>query len=71
MKRPNAKQSKKATALAHAEDERRLDALRKAIAVGVADIEAGRFRTFDSTESLPQYFSELAEEAIAGRKPGA
>ena len=35
-----------------AEDAYRLEALRAAVKVGVADIEAGRFKTFDSKESL-------------------
>lgn len=48
-----------------AEDAARLEALREAIAVGIADIEAGRFRTFDSTEPLLEHFSALAEEVLA------
>ena len=35
-----------------AEDAYRLEALRAAVKKGVADIEAGRFKTFDSKESL-------------------
>ncbi len=48
------------------ENEARIEALRKAIAVGVADIEAGRFRTFDATGPLLEHFSALAEEVLAG-----
>ena len=35
-----------------AEDAYRLEALRAAVNVGVAHIEAGRFKTFDSKASL-------------------
>ena len=53
-----------------AEDAARLEALREAVAVGVADIEAGHFREFDATEPLLQYLSSIAEEAIADRPKG-
>ena len=46
------------------EDEARLQALREAADVGIADIEEGRFRTFDSKESLRVHLSQLAENAI-------
>ena len=48
-----------------AEDAARLEALREAVAVGIAEIEAGRYREFDSAETLRQYLSTVAEEAIA------
>jgi len=35
-----------------AEDASRLEALRSAVQVGINDIQAGRFKTFDSKESL-------------------
>ena len=35
-----------------AEDASRLETLRAAVQTGIADIEAGRFKTFDSKESL-------------------
>ena len=38
--------------LREAEDASRLEALRTAVQTGIADIEAGRFTTFDSKESL-------------------
>ena len=47
-----------------AEDGARLQALREAADVGIADIEAGRFRTFDMPESLRNHLSQLAEDAI-------
>jgi len=42
-----------------AENSCRLEALRSAINVGVADIEAGRFKTFDSIESLRDYTQSI------------
>lgn len=47
-----------------AEDEARLQTLREAAEVGVADIEEGRFRTFDTPESLRNHLSHLAEDAV-------
>lgn len=47
-----------------AEDAVRLEALREAIATGIADIEAGRFREFDESGPLHQHLSALAEEAL-------
>ena len=47
------------------EDERtaRLAALREAVVVGIADIEAGRYREFDSFEALDQHLAQLADQA--------
>ena len=45
--------------------EARLQALREAADVGIADIEAGRFRTFDTPESLRRHLLHLAEDAIS------
>lgn len=42
----------------------RLDALRDAANIGVADIEAGRYRTFESRESLREGLSALTNEAL-------
>ena len=42
----------------------RLDALRDAANIGVADIEAGRYRTFESSESLSEGLSALTNEAL-------
>jgi antitoxin ParD1/3/4 len=50
-----------------AREKARLMALREAARVGVADIEAGRFRTFDSREDLERHLSEIASEAIGAR----
>ena len=48
-----------------AEDEARLQALREAADVGIADIEEGRFRTFDTPESLRRHLSQRAEDAVS------
>jgi antitoxin ParD1/3/4 len=48
-----------------AEDAYRLDALRAAVHVGVADIEAGRFKTFESKESLRAHLKSITDEATA------
>ncbi len=48
-----------------AEDAYRLEALRSAVKIGVADIEAGRFKTFESRESLEFHLKSIAARAIA------
>jgi antitoxin ParD1/3/4 len=47
-----------------AEDQARLQALREAARAGVADIEAGRFRSFDDPESLRRHLGKVADAAI-------
>lgn len=46
-----------------AEHAERLAALREAARMGTADIDAGRYRQFDSAQALGQYISELAVDA--------
>ena len=46
------------------EDEMRLSALRDAAKVGIADIEAGNFHSFDSADVLGQHLAALASEVI-------
>jgi len=46
------------------EEAARLDALREAARIGIADIEAGRFMTFDTAEMLDRHLSALADEVI-------
>jgi len=48
-----------------AEDASRLEALRSAVRVGVADIEQGRSTTFESSDSLRSHLSALTVKAIA------
>ena len=50
-----------------AENEARLKALREAANVGVADIDAGRFRSFDASEPLRRHLATLAENAIVAK----
>ena len=48
-----------------AEDACRLEALRSAVQVGIADIEAGRFKTFEAKESLRAHLKFITDKAIA------
>ena len=47
-----------------AENAPRIQALREAIQVGIDDIEAGRFKTFESSESLKVHLNTLTTRAI-------
>ena len=49
-----------------AEAEVRFKAMREAADAGIADIAAGRFRTFDSVAMLEEHLSALSDRAIAG-----
>lgn len=46
------------------EDALRLSALREAARVGIADIEAGAFRRFDSAQALDQHLAALTSDVI-------
>ncbi|MGA9395783.1 MAG: type II toxin-antitoxin system ParD family antitoxin [Azonexus sp.] len=46
------------------EDEIRLSVLRDIAKVGIADIEAGNFRSFDSADRLGQRLATLTSEVI-------
>lgn len=46
------------------EDEAKLEALRAAAQVGIADIEAGRYRTFRSMDDLQEALDRMADEAM-------
>ena len=56
------------------EEKVRLRALREAARVGVADIDAGRFRSFDSPAALKRHLASVAAkmntEKGSGRRPG-
>ena len=53
-----------------AKDEARLSTLREAAEVGIADIEAGRSRVFESGAELQAYLSVLAAKALqSGARP--
>ena len=48
-----------------AEEAARIKAMHEAANTGVADIAAGRFRTFDSAATLEVHLSALSERALA------
>lgn len=48
-----------------AEGKARIKALRDAARVGIADIEAGRYRTFDSPADLNLHLGALIDSALA------
>ncbi len=50
-----------------AEERARLDALRDAANAGIADMEAGRYKSFDTAVGLQNYLSTLAEEAVSSK----
>ncbi|MSQ92675.1 MAG: type II toxin-antitoxin system ParD family antitoxin [Gammaproteobacteria bacterium] len=50
-----------------AQDVARLDALREAARVGMADIDAGRFRSFESPAALSCHLTAIADKAISGK----
>jgi antitoxin ParD1/3/4 len=50
-----------------AEEQARLEALRGAARLGIADVEAGRYRSFETSEALRHHLDALADEAIADR----
>jgi len=50
-----------------AQDSARLHALREAARVGMADIDAGRFRSFESPAALSRHLTAIAAKAIGGK----
>ena len=46
------------------EDDMRLAALREAARVGIADIDAGAFQSFDSPQALGQHLVALASKVV-------
>jgi antitoxin ParD1/3/4 len=51
----------------HAEEQARLRALRDAARIGIADIDAGRFETFESPSALEHHLAQVATEVISKR----
>ncbi len=49
-----------------AEDASRLEALRNAVKVGIADFEQGRFTSFETGAQLREHMAAVASKAIAG-----
>jgi antitoxin ParD1/3/4 len=52
------------------ESKARIKALRDAARVGIADIEAGRYRTFDSPEELDHHLAALRDEVLSPKGRG-
>ena len=50
-----------------AQDSARLHALREAARVGIADIDAGRFRSFESPAALSRRLTAIADKAMGGK----
>jgi antitoxin ParD1/3/4 len=50
------------------EERARLEALREAAQVGVADIEAKRFLSFDSPAALNRHLASIAHQAISRKR---
>jgi antitoxin ParD1/3/4 len=48
-----------------AEDAYRLAALRNAVQVGIADIESGRSKTFDSKDALRLHLQSITTKALS------
>lgn len=48
-----------------AEDAARLEGLRSAVRVGIADFDQGRFTTFEESEALEAHLASVATKAIA------
>jgi antitoxin ParD1/3/4 len=53
------------------DDRQGLESLRRAVAVGIADIEAGRFRTFSSARDLGRHLASLTQDLIRSQSRAA
>lgn len=53
-----------------AEEKARLKALREAARIGVADIEAGRFRSFDTPAALDAHVLGIADKVMKAKASG-
>ena len=54
-----------------AEEKARLKALREAGRIGIADIDAGRFRSFESPAQLTHHLASIVEKTMARKASGA
>lgn len=50
-----------------AEEKARLKALREAARIGIADIDAGRFRNFESPADLSHHLAAIVENTVSGK----
>ena len=48
------------------EEAARLQVLREAVAIGIADVDAGRFTVIDSSSALRLHIKKLADQALQG-----
>jgi antitoxin ParD1/3/4 len=53
-----------------ADGKARIKALRDAARVGIADVEAGRYRTFDSSAALNRHLGTLRDDVLSRKSPG-
>lgn len=53
------------------EEKARLKALREAARIGIADIQAGRFRTFDTPTALNRHLASLADRVVKRQASGS
>jgi antitoxin ParD1/3/4 len=53
-----------------AEEKVRIRALREAARIGIADIDAGRFRSFESPAALNRHLASMVDKTIARRRSG-
>ncbi len=54
-----------------AEEKARLQALSEAARIGIADIDAGRFRSFASPAALNHHLTSIVKKTITGKASGA
>jgi antitoxin ParD1/3/4 len=54
-----------------AEEKAKLKALREAAQVGIDDMEAGRYRSFETSEALRRHLRSVADDAIKAAKTAA
>jgi antitoxin ParD1/3/4 len=52
------------------EEKVRLDALREAVRIGIADVDTGRFSTFESSAALKRHLASVVDKAIGGKGSG-
>ena len=50
-----------------AQGNARLQALREAARIGMADVDAGRFRSFESPAALSRHLTAIADRVIGGK----
>ncbi len=54
-----------------AEEKIRLKALHEASRIGIADIDAGRFLSFESPAALKRHLASIADKTVAGKGRGS